>query len=189
MTLEIEAAGLSLRYGAVTALDDLSFKLAGGRIYGLLGRNGSGKTSLLSVLAGFRKASGGTVLVDGQPVFENPRVTRRVCLIRETGDTGDRDDRVSDALATAAHLRLGWDGDYAAALVERFQIPPRTKLGALSLGRAPPSGSPSGWPPGPPPPCSTSPTWGWTRPPGPPSPTSCWPTSWPTRARSSSPPT
>jgi len=135
VTLEIEAAGLSLRYGAVTALDDLTFKLAGGRIYGLLGRNGSGKTSLLSVLAGFRKASGGTVLVDGQPVFENPRVTRRVCLIRETGDTGDRDDRVSDALSTAAHLRPGWDGDYAAALVERFQIPPRTKLGALSLGQ------------------------------------------------------
>jgi energy-coupling factor transporter ATP-binding protein EcfA2 len=90
MTLEIEAAGLSLRYGAVTALDDLTFKLAGGRIYGLLGRNGSGKTSLLSVLAGFRKASGGRVLVDGQPVFENPRVTRRVCLIRETGDTATR---------------------------------------------------------------------------------------------------
>jgi ABC-type cobalamin/Fe3+-siderophores transport system ATPase subunit len=72
MTLDIEAKGLELRYGAVTALDDLSLHLTGGRIYGLLGRNGSGKTSLLSVLAGFRKASGGTVLVDGQPVFENP---------------------------------------------------------------------------------------------------------------------
>ena len=57
------------------------------------------------MLAGFRKASGGTVLVDGQPVFENPRVTRRVCLIRETGDTGDKDEKVADALYTAAHLR------------------------------------------------------------------------------------
>ena len=56
MTLAVEAAGLRLRYGDVTALDDLSFTLPGGRIYGLLGRNGSGKTSLLSVLAGFRKA-------------------------------------------------------------------------------------------------------------------------------------
>ena len=54
MTLDIRVAGLQLRYGAVTALDDLSFTLPGGRIYGLLGRNGSGKTSLLSVLAGFR---------------------------------------------------------------------------------------------------------------------------------------
>jgi energy-coupling factor transporter ATP-binding protein EcfA2 len=72
MTLDIEVAGLQLRYGAVTALDDLSFTLPGGRIYGLLGRNGSGKTSLLSVLAGFRKASDGTVLVGGRPVFETP---------------------------------------------------------------------------------------------------------------------
>jgi len=85
MILGVEVAGLRLSYGAVTALDDFSFTLAGGRIYGLLGRNESGKTSLLSVLAGFRKASGGTVLVDGQPVFENPCSTRRVCLIRETG--------------------------------------------------------------------------------------------------------
>ena len=135
MTLDIEAKGLELRYGAVTALDDLSLHLTGGRIYGLLGRNGSGKTSLLSVLAGFRKASGGTVLVDGQPVFENPRVTRRVCLIRETGDTGDKDEKVADALSTAAHLRPSWDGDYADSLIDRFQIPRRKKLGELSLGQ------------------------------------------------------
>jgi ABC-2 type transport system ATP-binding protein len=73
VTLDIEVAGLRLRHGTVTALDDLSIKLPGGRIYGLLGRNGSGTTSLLSVLAGFRKASEGTVLVGGQPVFENRR--------------------------------------------------------------------------------------------------------------------
>jgi len=129
MTLDIQVAGLQLRYGAVTALDDLSFTLPGGRIYGLLGRNGSGKTSLLSVLAGFRKASGGTVLIDGQPVFEHPRITRQVCLIRETGDTGDRDERVSEAR---------WDADYADKLVERFQIP----RGASSAASPSASGRP-----------------------------------------------
>jgi ABC-2 type transport system ATP-binding protein len=135
MTLDIEVAGLRLDYGAVTALDGLSFTLPGGRIYGLLGRNGSGKTSLLSVLAGFRRPSGGTVRIDGQPVFENPRITRRVCLIRETGDTGDRDDRVGYALWTAARLRPGWDADYADSLVDRFEIPRRKKLRELSLGQ------------------------------------------------------
>jgi ABC-2 type transport system ATP-binding protein len=135
MTLAVEAAGLRLRYGDVTALDNLSFGLPGGRIYGLLGRNGSGKTSLLSVLAGFRKASAGSAQIDGQPVFENPRSTRRVCLIRETGDTGDKDEKVSEALDTASRLRVGWDGDYADALVERFQLPRGMKLGQLSLGQ------------------------------------------------------
>jgi ABC-2 type transport system ATP-binding protein len=135
MTLDVEVAGLRLRYGTVTALDDLSFSLAGGRIYGLLGRNGSGKTSLLSVLAGFRKPSEGRVLVDGRPVFENPAVTSRVCLVRETGDTGDKDERVADALATAARLRPSWDAAYADRLIDRFQLPRRKKLGELSLGQ------------------------------------------------------
>ena len=72
MTLGVEVAGLRLSYGPVTALDDLSFTLAGGRIYGLLGRNGSGKTSLLSVLTGFRKASGGTVLVGASRCSRTP---------------------------------------------------------------------------------------------------------------------
>jgi ABC-2 type transport system ATP-binding protein len=135
MTIGIDVQGLQLRYGTVTALDDLSFTLAGGKIYGLLGRNGSGKTSLLSVLAAFRKPSGGRVLVDGQPVFEDPRMTRQVCLVRETGDPGDKSDRVKDALYYAARLRHGWDGDYAEALVERFQIPRSAKLGELSLGQ------------------------------------------------------
>jgi hypothetical protein len=115
--------------------DDLGFTLGGGRIHGLLGRNGSGKTSLLSVLAGFRKPSGGTVRIDGQPVLENLRITRQVCLIRETGDTGDRDDRVRYALWTAARLRPGWDAGHADALVERFEIPRHKKLRELSLGQ------------------------------------------------------
>jgi ABC-2 type transport system ATP-binding protein len=142
MTLGVEVAGLRLSYGAVTALDDFSFTLAGGRIYGLLGRNGSGKTSLLSVLAGFRKASGGTVLVDGQPVFENPRSTRRVCLIRETGDTGDKDERVRDALYTAARLRPGWDRDYADALVDESHL----GMDAPSRAPSPTSCWPTSWP-------------------------------------------
>jgi ABC-2 type transport system ATP-binding protein len=135
MTLGIEVRGLQLRYGAVTALDDLSFTLPGGRIYGLLGRNGSGKTSLLSVLAAFRRQSAGSVLIDGQPVFENPSITRRVCLVRETGDPGDNGERVREVLSTAARLRAGWDGDYADELVARFQVPRDKKLAELSLGQ------------------------------------------------------
>ncbi len=134
----IEARDLTLRYGDVTAVDRLSVRLEGGRIYGLLGRNGSGKTSLLTVLAGFRKASAGEALVDGEPVFENRSVTRRVCLIRETGDSVDEDwpaNRVRNALSFAATVRPHWDREYAARLAERFQLPLEKRLGALSRGQ------------------------------------------------------
>ena len=189
MTLDIEVAGLRLDYGAVTALDGLSFTLPGGRIYGLLGRNGAGKTSLLSLLAGFRRPSGGTVRIGGQPVFENPGITRRVCLIRETGDTGDRDDRVSYALWTAARLRPGWDADYADSLVDRFEIPRRKKLRELSLGQQSALGMTFGLVTRAPVTLLDESHLGMDAPRGPPSPTSCWPTSWPIPARSSSRPT
>lgn len=100
-----------------------------------MGRNGSGKTSLLSVLAAFRKQSSGTVLIDGEPVFENWRITRQVCLIRTSVDTLGRSDRVATALSFAQQLRPNWDADYAASLLERFNLPTRKTIGALSRGQ------------------------------------------------------
>jgi ABC-2 type transport system ATP-binding protein len=131
----VSVDGLHLRYGETRALDDLTFTLEGGRIYGLLGRNGSGKTSLLSLLAAFRKPTSGTVLVDGEPVWENFAVTSRVCLIRENGDLGEGSDRVSDALDVARQLRPDWDDAYASALLDRFRLPARRKLRELSRGQ------------------------------------------------------
>jgi ABC-2 type transport system ATP-binding protein len=134
MTLSIEVDKLRVRYENVVALDDVSFDLAGGKIYGLLGRNGAGKSTLLSVLAGFRKASGGAVRIDGRPVFENRTVTRRVCLVRDTGELLGTDTGKT-ALEFAEHLRPGWDGDYAARLVERFEVPLGKNVSALSRGK------------------------------------------------------
>lgn len=135
MTPTIEADDLRLRYGDVAALDGMTFSLAGGRIHGLLGRNGSGKTSLLSVLAGFRKQTSGTARIGGQPPFENGAVTRQVCLIREAGDIADEDEPIAAALAFAAYLRPNWDGAFAAALLDRFALSPKTKVKTLSRGQ------------------------------------------------------
>ncbi|NLT54943.1 MAG: ABC transporter ATP-binding protein [Actinomycetales bacterium] len=135
MTVDVEVRQLRLSYGRTVALDDLSLSLPGGRVYGLLGRNGAGKTSLLSVLAGFRRASAGEVLVSGEPVFENSRITRQVCLIRESGDVGDGDDRVKETLDIARHLRPSWDAEYARRLVDRFGVPLDRKVKDLSRGQ------------------------------------------------------
>jgi ABC-2 type transport system ATP-binding protein len=133
--LTLVADGLTVRYGDVTAVDDLSLTLEPGRIYGLLGRNGSGKTSLLSALAAFRRPSAGTVLADGEPVWENPRATRRICLVREAGDMADRGDKVSETLDLARQLRPNWDQAYADRLVELFDLPTRRRVDSLSRGR------------------------------------------------------
>jgi ABC-2 type transport system ATP-binding protein len=133
--MRIETKDLRLRYGSTTALDGLNITLEAGKIYGLLGRNGSGKTSLLSVLAAFRKQSSGTVLIDGEPVFENGRITRQVCLIRTNVDTLGQYARVEAALEFAGQLRPNWDADYATSLLERFNLPAGKAIGALSRGQ------------------------------------------------------
>lgn len=135
MIERIDLEGVTLRYGDVSALDGLSLSLAGGKIYGLLGRNGSGKTSLLSVLAAFREPTLGGVRINGQPVFENPTIMRQIALIRESGDTVEETSKVSEALRYAAYLRPNWDVDYAARLLNRFEIPVTTKIGDLSRGK------------------------------------------------------
>jgi ABC-2 type transport system ATP-binding protein len=131
----VEVDQLSLRYNDVTALDEVSCTLTGGKIYGLLGRNGSGKTSLLSVLAGYRRPSGGAVRIGGQPVFENAEVTSQVCLVRGSGDASPSGLKVSDVLEFANHLRPSWDAGYAAELAELFSLPLKKNVGALSHGR------------------------------------------------------
>ncbi|MEX0762112.1 MAG: ABC transporter ATP-binding protein [Dehalococcoidia bacterium] len=134
MTLSIETANLTLRYGDTVAIRDLSLQLDGRKIHGLLGRNGSGKTTLLSVLAGFRKPSRGEVRIGGQPVFDNAEVMPQVCLIREAGDV-EMNESVREALDLAGYLRPNWDAGYAANLLERFGVPLNQKVKALSRGK------------------------------------------------------
>lgn len=135
MTMIVEVDRMSLRYNDVTALDELTFALTGGKIYGLLGRNGAGKSSLLAVLAGYRRESGGTVRIGGQPVFENAAVTGQVCLIRGTGDAAPPSLKVADVLRFAELLRPGWDAEFAAELLDGFGVPLNKTAGSLSHGK------------------------------------------------------
>ena len=62
--MAIEFQHVTKRFGAVTAVDDVSVTFGGDRIYGLLGNNGAGKSTLLNILTGRMCPDGGTVTVD-----------------------------------------------------------------------------------------------------------------------------
>jgi ABC-2 type transport system ATP-binding protein len=131
--VNVELRDVTVRYGATIAVDRLSLTLPANRIYGLLGRNGAGKTSLLSTLAAFRRPTEGQVLIDGVEVFENQAVTSRVCFVRDRIDADDS-DRVQRVLRQAAGLRPTWDDAYARRLIDLFALPLRRKVSALSRG-------------------------------------------------------
>ena len=67
----IEVSHLTKAYGAFTAVDDLSFKLAPGEILGFLGPNGAGKSTTMKMLTGFLRPSSGQVRICGHDVAED----------------------------------------------------------------------------------------------------------------------
>ena len=66
----IKISNLGFSYGANVVLRDISMELQEGRIYGLLGENGVGKTTLLTLLAGLKKNLAGTIDIDGQKPYD-----------------------------------------------------------------------------------------------------------------------
>ncbi len=68
----IEVKNLTKKYGANTAVRDLSFTIENGKIYGLLGPNGAGKSTTMNIITGCLAATSGTVLIDGHDIFEDP---------------------------------------------------------------------------------------------------------------------
>src|ERR1700754_3752882 len=62
----LHVAGLSRRFGAVAAVRDVSFEIAGGEVFGLLGPNGAGKTTVVECVLGLTRADSGTIMIGGE---------------------------------------------------------------------------------------------------------------------------
>ena len=76
MTAAIAVQGLTRRYGAVTAVDGISFDLNAGEIFGLLGPNGAGKTTTLECILGLNRPDAGRIEICGVDARTDPRAAR-----------------------------------------------------------------------------------------------------------------
>ena len=117
----------------VTALDDVTFELTPGRIYGLLGRNGAGKTTIMQILAGQQRESSGQAAIFGQAPFENRRALDGLVFVRESQCYPD-DYKVKHVIAAASHLLSNWDAEFAEQLLDEFSLPRNRKVKKLSRG-------------------------------------------------------
>jgi ABC-2 type transport system ATP-binding protein len=144
---EIEVRGLTKTFGRVTAVRDVSFTAHAGMVTGLLGPNGSGKTTTLRIALGLVRATAGEALIDGQRYASLDRPRRTVgAMLESTGFHPGRKARDHLRVLAAADeipdrrvdevLDLSGLNDAAGRPVRQFSLGMRQRLGlaAAMLG-------------------------------------------------------
>ena len=74
----ISVKHLTKYYGEHLAVDDISFDISEGHVYGFLGPNGAGKSTTMNIITGCLSATDGTVLIDGHDIFEEPNEAKKL---------------------------------------------------------------------------------------------------------------
>ncbi|MFE9274885.1 ABC transporter ATP-binding protein [Paenibacillus glucanolyticus] len=129
----IEVRNLTKEYKDTTAVDHVSFRIEENKIYGLLGRNGAGKTTIMQMITAQLFSTSGEVRVFGEHPYENKKVIQQVCFIKEGQKYPDL-FTVKDVMVTAASVYPNWDAEYAKALIEVFRLPMKRLIKRLSRG-------------------------------------------------------
>jgi ABC-2 type transport system ATP-binding protein len=134
--LPITAQALTKDFGAVRALDDVSFEVAPGRVVGVLGPNGSGKTTMLRMLLGLVAPTSGRILLGGRPFADLVEPAREVGAVLEARPFHPGRRAVDQLRVRAVEAGLG-KATIADAL-ERVELTGARKrrVGTFSLGMA-----------------------------------------------------
>ena len=125
---------VSKHYGTTRVLDDISVRFAPGMIHGVLGRNGMGKTTLMSMICNHIFKSSGTIRIDGRDPAENAPVLERLCFIHEDQRWHEA-YRICDIIGAAARFYTGWDDTFAQRLATRFRLPQTVRADKMSRGQ------------------------------------------------------
>src|SRR5438105_4136126 len=127
--------GLTRRFGAKVALDNVSLRVPRGIVFGLVGANGAGKTTLLKHVLGLLRAESGQVRVFGRdPVADPAGVLGRIGYVSEEHDLPGW-MRVWELLRYSQAFFPTWDPAYAEELRQRFDLDSSAKIKHLSRGQ------------------------------------------------------
>lgn len=131
----ITLKNLTMRFGSTTALDNVSFTFEENKIYGLLGRNGAGKSTMLNLITNKLFPTEGEVLIDGENVKENDKALSKVYCMSEKNLFPDQ-MKVSDVFKWTKEFYPAFDAEYANYLSEKFELNVKKRVKALSTGYA-----------------------------------------------------
>ena len=131
MTATFECRGLSKRFGATQALEDVNISIAPGRVVGLLGPNGSGKTTFIKLAAGLLTPTGGQLQICGEKV--GPQTKALVSYLPDR-PYFSRQQKVSQLLDFFEDFYGDFDRQRAEQMLTALGIAPEVKFKALSKG-------------------------------------------------------
>lgn len=130
----IKIENISFSYGKNTVLKNINLELEKGRIYGLLGENGVGKTTLLTLLCGLKKVKEGIIDVDGHNPYkrEPSLLSSQYFLSDEVAPVNMTAERYAD---TYGHFWEGFDKDKFKELMQLFETDHEQKMDKMSFGQ------------------------------------------------------
>lgn len=120
-------------FNKATILKNIDLQIKPGKIYGLLGRNGAGKSTLLSIITNRIFSDEGTVMLDGNTVFENDEALGQLYLMSER-NLYSNSSKLRQLFNTTELLYGNFDYNYAQKLANMFELDLNQKFGKLSTG-------------------------------------------------------
>ncbi|QXE02065.1 ABC transporter ATP-binding protein [Terribacillus sp. DMT04] len=128
----IKAVEISKKFERKQVLDQVGFQVRPGTIYGLLGSNGAGKTTIMRILAGIIKQDKGCVLIDGKTVFENIEIKQRIIFMPDILYFLPQ-YTVKQMGKYYADMYTNWDQQRYDQLISQFQLENK-KVSSFSKG-------------------------------------------------------
>jgi len=127
---------LSFKYGKKEVLNDISMKLEAGKIYGLLGENGVGKTTLLKIISGLQKPWKGSCSVFGEDPFKRtPSFLSRIFYLPEELEFIQHDYSIRYFAKINAPFYPKFDKEKFESILKEFEVEGDKKLNKLSYGQ------------------------------------------------------
>jgi len=133
MTAVVQARGLSKRYGANVALDNVNLSIDAGRIVGLVGPNGAGKTTALKAILGLAEFDGELSVLGLNPRTQRTELMQQVCFIADVAVL-PRWLRVSEAVDFVAGVHPRFSREKCLAFLARTKLKPTQRVRELSKG-------------------------------------------------------
>ena len=129
----IKAENLTKRFDDIMAVDHVSAEIRAGNVFGLIGTNGAGKSTFLRMLSGILKPDEGSVVIDGEPIYENEKVKRRFFYISDDQYFFNNATPI-DMMGFYSRVYPEFDRARFQALMNNFGLETRRKIQTYSKG-------------------------------------------------------